>query len=149
MTRRQTGPEQWLIADLRLGAELWPALRRLARGSGVLLLRKLDAGEWRRIRHLARLRHLTVIDDASAVRVHDLRELSRALSRRGPLILISPIHATRSHPDWIPMPRMRAAALARLTGRKAIALGGMNAQRYARIARLGFIGWAGIEAFRT
>jgi hypothetical protein len=44
---------------------------------------------------------------------------------------------------------MRAATLARLAGRRAIALGGMDARRYANIAQLGFIGWAGILAFRT
>lgn len=44
---------------------------------------------------------------------------------------------------------MRAAALARLAGRGLIALGGMDARRYATIARLGFDGWAGIDAFRT
>jgi hypothetical protein len=44
---------------------------------------------------------------------------------------------------------MRSAALARLAGRRAIALGGMNRERYAKIAPLGFIGWAGISAFRT
>jgi hypothetical protein len=44
---------------------------------------------------------------------------------------------------------MRAAAFARLAKRRAIALGGMDAQRYARLAQLGFIGWAGISAFRT
>jgi hypothetical protein len=44
---------------------------------------------------------------------------------------------------------MRAAALARLAGRNAIALGGMSRRRYAKIAALGFTGWAGIDAFRT
>jgi thiamine monophosphate synthase len=44
---------------------------------------------------------------------------------------------------------MRAATLARLANRQAIALGGMNRQRYANVAALGFIGWAGISAFRT
>jgi thiamine-phosphate pyrophosphorylase len=78
-----------------------------------------------------------------------MRELRRAMVRRAPIILLSPIFPTRSHPDWQPMPRMRAATLARLVDRRAIALGGMDARRYAKIARLGFIGWAGISAFRT
>jgi hypothetical protein len=43
---------------------------------------------------------------------------------------------------------MRAAALAALADRKLVALGGMNPKRYAKIAPLGFIGWAGISAFR-
>ena len=81
--------------------------------------------------------------------MHDVRELRRALLKRTPIILLSPIHPTQSHPDWRPQPRMRAAALARLARRKLFALGGMNRKRYAKIAPLGFIGWAGISAFRT
>jgi thiamine-phosphate pyrophosphorylase len=84
-----------------------------------------------------------------AARVHNLHELRSALLRQVPLILLSPIFPTRSHPDWQPIPRMRAAALARLANRRLLALGGMNAKRYARIAPLGFTGWAGISAFRT
>jgi thiamine-phosphate pyrophosphorylase len=68
---------------------------------------------------------------------------------RVPLVLLSPIYSTLSHPDWRPIPRMRAAALARLGGGKLIALGGMNRKRYATMERLGFIGWAGISAFKT
>ena len=149
MKPRQSVPHQWLIADERLGSGLWPALGKLPRGSGVLVLRRLDAIEQRRLRYAANLRGLQVVDRACAARVHNLRELRDARLRRSPLILISPIHWTRSHPDWRPLPRMRAAALARLASRQAVALGGMNAQRYAKIARLGFIGWAGIDAFRT
>jgi thiamine-phosphate pyrophosphorylase len=44
---------------------------------------------------------------------------------------------------------MRAAALARLAGRKLVALGGMDERRFRRVERLGFVGWAGISAFRT
>jgi thiamine-phosphate pyrophosphorylase len=76
-------------------------------------------------------------------------ELRGALLARRPIILLSPLHWTRSHPDWAPIPHLRAAALARLSGRRLIALGGMDSKRYARIAPLGFIGWAGISAFRT
>jgi len=74
-------------------------------------------------------------------------ELRRALLARTAMILVSPIHRTSSHPDWRPLPRQRAAALARLAKRKAIALGGMNQKRYSKIAPLGFIGWAGIGAW--
>ena len=149
MNRRQTVPKQWLVADDGLVPDLWPALHKLARGSGVLLLRDLGQTERRKLSHLARLRGLVVVDGAAAARVHNVRQLRDALLRRATLILVSPIHKTRSHPDWPPMPRMRAATLARLAGREAIALGGMNTRRYAKIARLGFIGWAGIDAFRT
>ena len=151
MKRRQTVPTEWLIADERLGDELWRVARRLPRGSGVLLLRQLGSGDLRRLRLLAAMRGLTIIAErrGSAARVHNARELRRALFARTPLILLSPLFATRSHPDWRPLPRMRAATLARLGGGRLIALGGMDAKRYAQVARLGFSGWAGIDAFRT
>jgi thiamine-phosphate pyrophosphorylase len=131
-------------------------VRHLPRGRGVLvILHDLPAGERRRL--LRRLRGLTagksisLIDEArsSAARVHNIRELRRALLMRAPLILLSPIYPTRSHPDWQPIPLMRAAAFARLSGRRLFALGGMDERRFRRLSRLGFIGWAGIDAFRT
>jgi thiamine-phosphate pyrophosphorylase len=151
MTRRQTAPERWLIVASAPGEQDWSAIRRLPRRSGVLLLRKLCANERRRLRHLAKLHNLSIAVEGrqGAARVHNLCELRRALLRRTPLILLSPIYETRSHPDWKPLPPMRASALARLAGRKAIALGGMSAERYAIIAPLGFIGWAGISAWKA
>jgi len=146
MRRRQTAPEQWLIvrgADDRPGLA---AARRLPRGSGVFVLGSLPAREMRKMR----LRHLTVVHEQrpAAARVHNLRELREALLAATPLIFLSPIYQTSSHPDWEPIPRMRAAALARLARRKLFALGGMDARRYAWIRPLGFQGWAGISAFR-
>jgi thiamine-phosphate pyrophosphorylase len=150
VTRRQTIPEQWLVID-RSQPSLWPILRKLSPGSGVLVLGGLSPTEQARLRRLARLRALTVVTERSgrAARVHGVRELRLALLRRTPLVLLSPMHETRSHPNWKPLPRMRAAALARLADRRLLALGGMDPRRYAKIARLGFIGWAGISAFRT
>ena len=149
MERRQTTPRRWLIVNSPADATLWAAVRQLPLRSGVLLLHRLDPGERRRLRNLAALRGLTIVESArEAARVHDLHELTTASLRRPRLILISPIHPTSSHPDWQPLPRMRAAALARLANRRAIALGGMDSRRYAKVARLGFSGWAGISAFR-
>ena len=150
MTRRQIIPEQWLILDRRPTDCVWGTVRRLPRGSGILVIIRLRPVECRRLRNLANLRDFeTAIGGRSAARVHDMRELRRALLVRSSLILLSPLYPTQSHPDWMPLPRMRAATYARLTKRTAIALGGMNVQRYAKIAPLGFIGWAGISAFRT
>jgi thiamine-phosphate pyrophosphorylase len=129
--------------------ELWEALRWLKRGSGVLVLIDLGTADRRRLMQIARRRQLTIAQDGQADRVHDLNELTRAMLRRSPLILLSPLYPTRSHPDWRPLPRMRAATLARLGRRKLVALGGMDARRYARVRTLGFQGWAGISAFRT
>jgi thiamine-phosphate pyrophosphorylase len=149
MKRRQTTQSQWLIVNSPADATLWVAVRHLPFGSGILVLRPLRADEQRRLRNIAALRGLTIVESArEAARVHNLRELTKASLRSSRLILISPIHPTSSHPDWKPLPRMRAAALARLANRRAIALGGMDERRYAKVARLGFSGWAGISAFR-
>ena len=150
MKPRQSLPEQWLIADSSLGEELWTAIPTLPRGSGVLVLRKLSAQEMRRLRHLAVQRRLTIASESNlGARVHNSRELRHALLKRTPLILLSPLYPTRSHRDWKPLPRMRAATLTRLGGRRLFALGGMDARKFTRIKALGFQGWAGISAFRT
>ena len=157
MNGRQTSmPRQWLIADERLGDRLWSALRKLPRGSGVLVLCHAIAQQerqelFRKLRRVAWGRKLTIVDEASgdAARVHDIGELRRALLARTPMILLSPLYRTNSHPDWPPLRRMRAAALARLAGRRLIALGGMDAKRFRRLERQGFQAWAGISAFRT
>ena len=149
MRRRQTVPGQWLIiAD---GRDAVAEARRVVRGSGVLLLEPIPASAMLRLRMLARQRGLTIVvgKRRTAARVHDSRELLKALLAAPEMVLISPIYPTGSHPEWTPLPRMRAAALARLAGRKAVALGGMDARRYAKIAQLGFTAWAGISAFRT
>ena len=153
MTRRQIMPSQWLIADVRLGDRLRPVVRKLSPGSAVLVLyHELPRHERAEIlRRLHRSsKRLVLVDEAKAfARVHDIRELRRALLHRTPTILLSPLYPTKSHPDWKPLPRMRAAALARLARRRLVALGGMNARRFRQIERLGFQGWAGIDAFRT
>ena len=152
MKRRQTS--QWLIADERLGERLWSVVRKLPPGSGVIVLfRELPQRERQNI--LRRLRSTgkrpRIVDEASGrvARVHNLTQLRQVLLARTPLILLSPIYPTASHPGWNPLPRMRAAAFARLAHRKLIALGGMDAKRFSRIERLGFPAWAGIDAFRT
>lgn len=116
-----------------------------------MLLRKPGLKEFRKVHNIARLRGLMLVEESAgkAVRVHNMRELRDALQKRSPLLLISPIYRTKSHPDWSALPTMRAATLARLCKRKAIALGGMNKSRFDRIRPLGFISWAGISAFRT
>ena len=148
MRRRQTIPSQWLVVA---NSGDWSAAKWLPRGSGVLLLRPLSASRMRELRQLGARRDLTILIErpGSAIRVHNSRELRSAMLRRTPLILLSPLYPTQSHPDWQPLPRMRAAALARLGGRKLLALGGMDAHKFALVRNLGFQAWAGISAFRT
>ena len=102
MTRRQSLPEQWLIVDQGLNAAAWTTIRRLPRGSGILVIGAIAAKDGRRLRVMARRRQLTIVleDRRSAARVHNQRELTRALLRRAPLILLSPVHPTKSHPGW-------------------------------------------------
>lgn len=147
MRPRQSIPTEWLIIAGEADTAGIEAGRRLPRGTGILLLQPLANRDLRKFRR----RGLTVMTEARgiAARVHDARELRRALSARTPLILLSPIYPTRSHPERKPLPRMRAATLARLGGRRLFALGGIDARRFARVKRLGFQGWAGISAFRT
>ena len=147
MSRRQSMPKQWLIIAEQPD---WRAIQRLPRKAGVIVLTQLTAANDRRLRNIARVRDLRVEFErtGAAVRVHSMRELRQAMLRRVPLILLSPIYPTASHPDWIPIPRMRAATFARLAGRQAIALGGMNQRRFAKIAPFGFIGWAGVSSFK-
>ena len=155
MKRRQTSvPRQWLVADDRLGKHVWRAVRTLPRGSGVLLIyRDLPKQERARLkaklRRIAGARRLVIVDERAgqAGRVHSIRELGKAGLRRTPLLFLSPLFPTRSHPDWLPMPRMKAAALLRLSKAPVIALGGMDSKRFSRIERLGFQGWAGIDAW--
>lgn len=154
MKARQTIPRQWLVADARTGDPV-AAARRLPRGSGILFLyRQLPKREraplLRDLRTVARLRGLTVVDElaGSSARVHDMRELRRAGSSGVRLIFLSAIFPTRSHPEGRPLPRMRAATLAQLSNVPVIALGGMTDRRFAQVARLGFQGWAGIDAWK-
>jgi thiamine-phosphate pyrophosphorylase len=146
MKRRQTStPRQWLITDDRLGPDLLQILRRLPRGSGVVVRHPRLL---RLIRMVAASRQFTVVCEGRRVaRVHDAWEIRQAQIGSAKLLLLSPIYPTRSHPDWLPLPRMRAAALLRLAKVPVIALGGMDERRFAKVQKLGFAGWAGIDAW--
>ncbi|MGN6156132.1 MAG: thiamine phosphate synthase [Sphingomicrobium sp.] len=154
MEHRQTLPRQWLVADDRLGRQLWAAVRALPPGSGILFLyRDLPIGErarlLARVRRVASARGLTIADEAAgdATRVHGAAEIRKAALSGTPLLFLSPMFPTRSHPDWLPIEPMRAAALLRLAKAPVIALGGMDERRFRRVRRLGFSGWAGIGAY--
>lgn len=147
MRPRQTVPLQWLIIADDTAISNASLLQRC---SGVLLLETVSEVGVRRLRRIAAQRNLTIIREGmKAARVHNSRELRRAMLQRKPLVLLSPLYPTRSHPEWAPISRMRAAALARLGRRKLLALGGMDSRKFERIRSLGFQGWAGISAFRT
>ncbi|HEX5236941.1 MAG TPA: thiamine phosphate synthase [Sphingomicrobium sp.] len=150
MSRRQTVPSRWLILDGPADGEVRTTLGRLPRETGVFLIGRIAPAPLRRVRRMAANSQLVVVAEhrGRAARVHDMRELRRALLARTPLIFLSPVYPTSSHPDWKPIARMRGAAMARLAERRLLALGGMDERRFRRVRPLGFIGWAGISAWR-
>jgi len=173
MRSRQPLPRLWLMTDERVGEALWDALARLPRGSGVIFrhYRTRDRRAlFERVRAIARRRELVLLlagspREAAAWRadgvhgrsphrrmprpllrtapVHDARELAAAEAHA---VLISPVFETRSHPGGRTLGVPRFAALAQRATIPVIALGGVDAHRFRRLARLGAYGWAGIDA---
>ena len=157
------------MTDERMGATLWRVLDRLPRGSGVVFRHHGTQGAARRLlraRILAvvRRRGLVLIDAGPRGRgadgvhgrrgaglvtwpAHDRREAIRGLRAGAAVLFVSPVFATRSHPGARPLGRWRAAAIAAGLPAKAVALGGMDAGRFRRLAPIGFHGWAAIDAW--
>lgn len=166
---RARHPGIWLMTDERMGEGLWPALRRLPPGSGVVFRHHATPRAERlalflRVRRLARARRLVVVSangplpGADGVHkgrgpglrtwpAHDRREAIAAKGAGAALVFVSPVYPTRSHPGAPSLGPMRAARVAQGLGMTVIALGGMNERRWGRMRRSGFDGWAAIDAF--
>jgi thiamine-phosphate pyrophosphorylase len=168
MPRRHLIPRQWLMTDERMGDALWPALERLPRGSGVVVRHHgLRVSERRRllarIEAIGRRRRLTVLAAGMAAAggvhngrggrgltsrsVHDRAQAVAAIRARADLVFVSPVFATRSHPGARVLGRRGVARLLRGLPMPAIALGGMDERRFARLRGLGLHGWAAIDAW--
>ena len=172
MPPRQTLPRLWLITDERLGDALMPALARLPRGAGIVFRHYSLAEHDRRalfddVKSQARRRGLTLLLAGPAelaeawdadghhgrgagtglhsAPAHDLAEIRAAERDGADLVFVSPVFATRSHPERRPLGRARFNFLARRTDLPVIALGGMNAVRVRRLREA--YGWAGIGAW--
>lgn len=78
---------------------------------------------------------------------HNVAEVIAGRRAKADVILISPVFATRSHPGGRALGPIRAAALARLVPGRAIALGGMDADRFRRLRQSGFQGQTGFEGW--
>jgi len=168
-------PRLWMMTDERQGDGLWKAIGRLPRGSGIVFRHKATRKAERRclfdrVRRIAAARGLVLVlaaKDGKARRwradgahhrhphaprygtapAHDLREIRAAERSGAAAILLSPLHATRSHPKARGLGRMRFAALARATRLPVIALGGIDAIRGRMAMRAGAYGWAAIDAW--
>lgn len=178
MSRRHPLPRIWLMTDPRADDVLLGAIKRLPFGSGVIFRHYHLVDHERRalflqVRKICRRRgHRLLLgaDERIAIRwhadghhgptgkrrshliysapAHDMSELAVALRQSADLVLISPLFATRSHPDKRPLGLNRFNGLARLAGTvRVIALGGMDRNRAAMLDSRKVHGWAAIDAF--
>lgn len=175
-TRQTTWPRQWLMTDERLSEQLWQAIARLPDGAAGIVFRHYEAEKneraalAREVAAICRRRGIALglaadvelARDVSAdfvhrpdkatdlpisMPVHTLGE-ARAAARTGAaLAFISPVFSTRSHPGQPALGPEAAEMLAKASGTRAIALGGMDAARFESLAPGAFHGWAAIDAW--
>ena len=175
--RQTGWPHCWLMTDERMGDRLWAAIDRLPIGDGGVVVRHYQLGHAERtalaerIAGLCRRRGLmlaiardeelarqlgaqlvhhpdVIPDDLPFSRpVHSLAEAEQARIEGAALVFVSPLHATRSHPEAKPLTRDMAKKIVRAAGCPAIALGGMDARKFVRAQKNGFYGWAAIDAW--
>jgi thiamine-phosphate pyrophosphorylase len=163
------------MTDERMGEQLWTAIDRLPiKHSGIVFRHYRAANRTalaERISQICHRRNLTLaiagdVDLARTLRadlvhnpagappdlpcsrsVHSLEEAELAKTDGASLVFVSPVYPTRSHPGRKPLYRPSALRIARAAGVPAIALGGVNSLKAARLEREGFYGWAGIDAW--
>ena len=163
-------PRVWLMTDERMGDALWPALRRLPPGSGIVFRHYATSAADRRLllRRIARLACarglvLVVAGGSSIVAdgvhgrgvtrglrtwpAHDRAEAVAGRRVGADMLFVSPLYVTRSHAGASGIGAARAMRIGRGLGIPVIALGGMDEARWTRIRHLGFHGWAAIDAW--
>jgi thiamine-phosphate pyrophosphorylase len=79
--------------------------------------------------------------------VHDERQAREAARRKPALVFVSPLFATRSHPNAQVLGEVEAMRLAKSAGCPAYALGGVGFASGERLIADGWAGWAGIDAW--
>lgn len=175
-TRQHDWPHCWLMTDERMGDRLWEAIERLPIGDGAVVFRHYALPESDRARLAdsiatvcakrgllfavagdvglaertkAALVHRpngeTVLPHSRSV--HSLEEAKAARDGGASLVFVSPVHETRSHPEAAPLGRKLARQIIKAAGCPAIALGGMDARKFAAAEKDGFYGWAAIDAW--
>jgi len=158
------------MTDERMGDALWPALRRLPPGAGVVFRHyATPAAERRalllRVRRLAQARRLIVVvagvssmqadgvhgrARTCGIRTWPAHTRSAALSgqrAKADALFVSPVYATRSHDGVSGIGPVQASRIGRGLGIPMVALGGMDVLRWRQIRRFGFHGWAAIDAW--
>jgi thiamine-phosphate pyrophosphorylase len=167
MHRRQPLPRLWLMTDERQGDALWRALDRLPPRSGVVfrhysLGRSERRALWEEVRRIAIGKRLVLIVAGPSLpgghgchnrrgrgirtaSAHSLAELKAAERSGADLVFLSPVFATRSHPDARTLGPGRFALIAHQARVPVIALGGMDEAKARTVG--GAYGWAAIDAF--
>lgn len=172
MDPRQPLPRLWLMTDERQGDSLFDAIRRIPQDGGIVfrhysLVSPARQALFEQVREIADRRGLLLLLAGSSelaqawgaagshgrgagtglrtAPAHDLDEIREAEDAVADLVFLSPVFATRSHPDATPLGPERFAALAAQTRLPVIALGGMNAERFRSLG--GAYGWGGIDAW--
>jgi len=155
--RQPALPRIWLVSDQRNDADLDRAIARLPRGSGVIFRHRhlAPADRAQRLKRVHRLcrrfgHRLEVAGEGygppaphrSLATAHSLREIGRANRFGAEAAVLSPVHATRSHPAAKPLGRVRFLLLARRCKARVIALGGMTARRFRGLP---VHGWAATD----
>lgn len=159
------------MTDERLGERLFEALRRLPASGGVVLRHYGLPEKQRRILFdRVRKAHSGLLllagtaeqaaswgadgshgpgpgDGLRSAPVHSFAQIRTAERNGANLLFLSPVYATRSHPEARPLGLARFAWLARRTTLPVIALGGMHETHGQRLASFGAYGWAGIDAW--
>jgi thiamine-phosphate pyrophosphorylase len=174
---RRTVPTCWLMLDARLGHDMATIVATMPPRSAVIVRPYAmetngRAKTIRQIRHIARAkRHLLLLAGPGSIAgydgrhgnsfsrpgtsgqfrsqvVHHNRQLRRAEQQRADAVLISPIWPTRSHEGAPVLGRRGFSRFAAAASGKAIALGGMTADRFRALRAQGAKGWAAIDAWR-
>lgn len=172
MRASQPLPRLWLMTDERLGGGLIDAAMRLPEDAGIVFRHyRLEEKERRalfdRVRKAAPHALMLLAGPADLARswgadgshgpgrgaglrsapVHGSAQIRAAERAGAALLFLSPVYATRSHPQARLLGLARFAWLARRTALPVIALGGMDHARGRRLASFGAYGWAGIDAW--
>jgi len=164
------------MTDERMGEQLWTAIERLPINAGIVFRHYATPSEARvtlakRIADICHDRSLAfaVAADVDVARslgadlvhnpagpthdlpfsraVHSIEEAEAAKAEGAALVFVSPIYPTRSHPGREQLAPAVALQIAKAAGVPAIALGGMDSDKFEQLKREGFYGWAGIDAW--
>ena len=176
-SRQTPWPRAWLMTDERMGEQLWTAIDRLpVKHAGIVFRHYATPAEARAslARRIADLCHrrslaLAIAADCDLARalgadlvhnptspthglpfsraVHSIGEAEAARAEGAALVFVSPVYPTTSHPGGKSLDPELALEIAKAAGVPAIALGGMDSLKSARLERDGFYGWAGIDAW--